>query len=144
MTPQTEFNIAYILSDVLNIALDLTSKAYSCADKYGSKGKSGQALSDFRDDLNMSAFIVDNAIIDSVLSILAGFSNAASARILLDSSGIVTIRGDKYKGLTLTSSLEVTTPTLAVIQTMATIEGVASVARDLTDLGTAIGDYSAT
>jgi hypothetical protein len=130
----TDFDKSYIVSEALNYILDLASTAYSLADEFGSKGKSGKALSDFRDNLNMSAFIIDNAIIEIAVGILAIWSDPVSARILLDSSGTVTIKGNQYKGLTLTSSLEVTTPTLAVIENMVKAENAVSVTRALADL----------
>jgi hypothetical protein len=151
-------NPPYILSQVLDMVLEITDAVYSAIEVgvtspdetseasdivhgYGAKlgfgEKKGRDLSDFIDKLNIAAFCTDNSIIlpvaDGLTALTADVKSSAEA--CFDSSGRVIIKGSKYTGLNLTQRLENITPTPTVVETMQDIKAIVSTAKAITELG---------
>ncbi|MDR2521623.1 MAG: hypothetical protein LBC72_03590 [Spirochaetaceae bacterium] len=127
-----DYEYSFAITQALNMVLDITAETYTTVDYYvgrSLKGK-GAKLSTFRDNLNMAAFIIDDALIDIVIGFLSGASTAETAAILLDSFGRTTIKGQKFQNQALAQNEFFLTVSSAVMEGVMVSGCAVTVAKD--------------
>jgi hypothetical protein len=89
---------AFLLTSLQGILLDVTEIVYSIVEL------AGESVADpvkFRDNLNMSAFIIDNTIVEAITAVLVMVTGLQAAGISLKASGAVVMEGTGIKEISM-------------------------------------------
>jgi hypothetical protein len=132
----TDYNYSLVLTQALDMVLDMTATTYATVDYFCTRNKelSVAKLSSIRDDLNMSAFIIDNAIMEIVLTALGARTALDTAALSLDSFGKVTVKGGQFSRMALAKDEAFETPSPAVMEKLAMADVITSFMREATDI----------
>jgi hypothetical protein len=109
-----------LLTKLQELLLETTDAVYGWVEDMYDVTSKGDST--FRDDLNMSAFIIDNTIVDAVAAALASLTTLRPSGIQLKSSGAVVMEGEGIKEISLKiDSMNTPTPVLEYGLTIAEI-----------------------
>jgi hypothetical protein len=124
MAFKNDSDAAHLLVNTLDLILSITSLVYDAV--ASSLEVTGEEYN--KDMFTLCTLAIDNGIIDTV-SILLGISATVSeAKLILDASGNITLKGASITDVAAMSHAEVHTPTPAIEQAGLVMKGVSKIA----------------
>jgi hypothetical protein len=114
-----------VLTNLLGLVLSIAETVYSCIEQ--SMDLAGTLDRKARDNINISALIIDNSLIMAVTFILCFIETVDSGKIAIGADGSITLRAEKENSIFVTSSAQVATPTSVITKVPYLIKIVQSV-----------------
>jgi hypothetical protein len=122
MALKNNSDVAYLLTDIMEMILRITSEVYATLkfvneqiDSHDKEKKKGRIIWN-EDQFKLCTIAIDNGIIDTVSMLLALTGTAKEAKLILGSDGSVALEAQTLINAVLTTDTKVATPTLAVQQ----------------------------
>jgi hypothetical protein len=111
-----------LLTKLQELLLQTSGMVYDWIEDFYDLVHEDEGAVKLRDNLNMSAFIIDNTIVDAVTTVLAAITTLRPSGIQLKSSGAVVMEGEGIKEISLKiDSMNTPTPALEYGLTIAKI-----------------------
>jgi hypothetical protein len=119
MALKNNSDVAFLLTDTLDLILKITSEVYAILRFVNEQQKNSSGKGSIiwnEDQFKLCTLAIDNGIIDTVSMLLALTGTAKQAKVILGSDGSVLIASQSLITAVLTDKTEVATPTLGAQQ----------------------------